>query len=254
MSFIIILVALSLQYFLKLYSASYQVNWIGPYFQWITARFEILTKGHGLFGVFIFVAPILVAVSLIFTFVYHFLGYAGYMVMSLALVWYCLDVKFLQEKESASISIDKLFLSSYQTCFAILFWYFVFGPIGLVLYVTVAGLYAQLQPLSHDHPNLLKYAYLSLAVLDWVPVRLLGLSFGLMGHFGAVFQTWLFALGQGIHEDQQYILEWGHAALSFDQSSVNDQPTTKEVITFLTRVLFVWLVVMALVSLGFWVG
>ena len=73
-----------------------------------------------------------------------------------------------------------MFLKSYQKIFAPLAWYFIAGPIGLTLYVVVETLRAQL--------STQKYFILVAGILDWVPVRLAGLTFALAGNFGAVFK------------------------------------------------------------------
>lgn len=250
MSFVVILIALCLQHIFKLYSAPYQFNWESNYFQWLQKRMSVLTTGHGLFGVFLFVVPVLIVLSLVFSFAYHWFTVIGYLVLSLALLWYSLNTQCLQH--DLNIPTDELWSASFQNCFAILFWYFIFGPVGLALYILVKGLHACLQEQKTVYPELLKYAGLTLAVLDWVPVRLLGLSFALVGHFGAVFKTWLPALGQGLVTDQQLVKLWGQAALSKEEDGAQSQSAS--VITLLTRSLYVWLVAMALVSLGLWFG
>jgi len=244
MSFIVILIALSLQYFLKLYSAPYQVLWVAPYFKLMQKHFDALTKGHGLFGVLIFVLPLVIVLSLIFTFTYHVLGYAGYLILSLALLWYCLNLQVLDHQDNNQGS---LFLSSYHSIFALLFWYFIFGPVGLALYVIVEKLHDYLQDQAELYPDLFKYAVLSLGVFDWVPIRLMGLSFALVGHFGAVFKDWVKVLLQGIATNREHIVTWGKAALVGDEDASG-------VSQLIFRALLVWLVAMALVSLGLWFG
>ncbi len=245
MSFIIVLAALSLQYFLSLYSASYQVQWAEPYFHWMQKQFDVLTKGHGLFGVFTFVVPIVVVLSLIFTFAYHVFGYVGYLVLSLALLWYCLDLRPLQNKGASS---EVLFLASYQSIFALLFWYYIFGPVGLAFYVVVKQLHGYVKSLAEQYPDLVKFAALTQGVLDWVPLRLVGLSFALVGHFGAVFKNWIKVLLQGVVTDQKSVVVWGDAALA---GEAKEEGAARQLVF---RALLVWLVAMALVSLGLWFG
>src|SRR3990167_392841 len=129
-------------------------------------QFSKLMQGHGLFAVLILLLPIVIVVSLIFTLVYHVLGHVGYLILSLLLLWYCIDVVILKQTAATSTSTTDLFLKSYQKIFAPLLWYFVFGPAGLTLYVVVAILRAQLS----DQP----YFVITQGVLDWVPIRLLG--------------------------------------------------------------------------------
>lgn len=246
MSFIVILIALALQFFLKIYSVPHQVEWVGSYCEWMQKRFDMLSKGHGLFGVFILIAPVVIIASLLFSLAYHLLGYPGYLILSLALVWYCLDLSKLTSNDADR---DTLFVGLYRSVFACLFWYFIFGPIGLMLYVTTWKLQEFLSQQSDNHPDLQKYMAITLAVLDWVPVRLLGLSFALVGHFGAVFKEWVGSLTQGLTTDLKYLVVWGAAALSD-----GNEDDVSGVTQLNARALLVWLVGMALVSMGLWFG
>ncbi|EKD45010.1 MAG: hypothetical protein ACD_70C00115G0001, partial [uncultured bacterium] len=89
----------------------------------------------------------------------------------------------------------------------------------------------------------------ALGVLDWVPIRILGLTFALAGNFGAVFKPWLTLLPKGISTDQKSVVELGRAALT-GESSVSLQ----QVVALIIRVLVVWLVIIMLITLGFWLG
>jgi len=248
MSFIVILLVLALQWFLNFNSAPYQVQWVHVYFQWMQQKFDALSNGHGLFAVLILVLPIVLLVSLVFTVIYHTLGHLGYLILSMALLWYFLNVEAMKETPSENASAAELFLSSYQTCFALLFWYFIFGPVGLTLYVVVGALRAHLTEKTDVLGSAQKYLLLTQGVLDWVPVRLVGLSFALGGNFGAVFKDWLNVLRQGIADNQHKVIVWDEAALSQGNSSASEAGV------LLRRTLLIWLVAMALISLGYWIG
>jgi AmpE protein len=127
-------------------------------------------------------------------------------------------------------------LDSYQKLFAPLFWYFVFGPVGLVLYVTVATLRAQL-PIE-------KFFGLTLGVLDWLPIRVVGITFALAGNFGAVFKIWWQDITQNIVDNQNQVVSYGEAALSSD--------STAQSIVY--RTVLIWLVIMALITIAHWFG
>lgn len=233
MSFIVILVCFILQWSLNLSSVAHQRDWAEPYVSFMRKRFAKLAKGHNLFGVVVFVLPLVIVASLIFTIVYHLFGHLGYLVLSLALLWYCSDVAILKH------DMPDVFAQSYQKIFSVLFWYFVFGPIGLVLYVVVRTLQSYF--VSQ------KDFALVLGIMDWVPIRLVGLSFALVGNFGAVFKEWYKVVLQGMVDGQMQIAAWGAAALGNEKSSA-------EMTALVRRALIVWLVVMALVTVGIWVG
>lgn len=236
MSFIVILVCLAVQWFLNVSGVPYEFHWAGHYTAWMRKQFSALMQGHGMFAVLLLVLPIVIVASLVFTIVYHALGHIGYLVLSLLLLWYCMDVVMLKQTSTKSLSIADLFLKSYQKIFALLFWYFVFGPVGLILYLIVALFRIQLS----DQ----KYFVITQGVLDWVPIRLVGLTFALAGNFGAVFKVWMKELFQNVSDNQNQVVTFGESALASDP----------DVVSFIRRVLLIWLVIMALVTIGSWIG
>lgn len=247
MAFIVILFCLAVQWFLKFSSANYQLSWADYYSHWMQKRIIAITTGHGLVGVLLLALPIIIIASIIFTMVYHGLGHFGYFIVSLILLWYCLDALSWRQ----SINVPQLFLKSYQHIFAILFWYFVFGPVGLVIYVVIDHLRAHFETRSADEPirkTVLPALIQVQGVLDWVPVRLLGLTFALAGHFSPVFNRWMTDLLQSISNDQHLVTAWGEVAIQPEVTS------TAEAVGLVDRSLIIWLVVMALISLGFWMG
>lgn len=74
----------------------------------------------------------------------------------------------------------------YQGFFAVIFWYFVLGPIAALAYRLLA--------LASEHgktPALVERATQARHAFDWVPVRLLASSFALVGNFVAVSRVML---------------------------------------------------------------
>src|SRR3989338_8591138 len=235
MSFIVILASLAIQWFLNFNSAQYEFHWANKYSQWMMNRkLSVIEKGHGFFTVLFLVLPAVIMVSLIFTIVYHVLGHIGYLILSLLLLWYCTDVAML--KKSSAFSAPDLFLKSYQKLFAPLIWYFVLGPVGLALYIIVATLRAQL-------PDQ-KYFVLTQGVLDWVHIRVLGLTFALAGNFGAVFKVWASELFKNVSDNQNQVVKFGESALAPDADAMS----------LLHRSLLIWVVIMALITVGSWFG
>ena len=116
-----------------------------------------------------------------------------------------------------------------------MFWYFLFGPGGLIIYVVVSALHAQLKEQ--------KYFILVQGILDWVPIRLVGLSFALAGHFGAVFKEVMKFLFQRVSDNQNQVVIFGELALSTDATATS----------LIKRTLIIWVVVMGLISLGVWI-
>ncbi|WP_025110445.1 regulatory signaling modulator protein AmpE [Pseudomonas sp. H1h] len=82
-----------------------------------------------------------------------------------------------------------LLWEAYQSFFAVIFWYFVLGPVAALAYrlLALAQEHGQNQALV-ERAGQLRHAF------DWVPVRLLAASLALVGNFVAVSRVMLHEL------------------------------------------------------------
>lgn len=76
-----------------------------------------------------------------------------------------------------------LLSTSFERLFAVLFWYLVLGPAGALVYYALTQLRRSQAELGIDWLVRLEY------VLEWVPARLLGLTFALAGQFETTFKS-----------------------------------------------------------------
>ncbi|MBV4488053.1 regulatory signaling modulator protein AmpE [Pseudomonas sp. SWRI153] len=82
-----------------------------------------------------------------------------------------------------------LLWQAYQSFFAVIFWYFLLGPVAALAYRLLA--------LAEEHgtnPALIERAAQMRHAFDWVPVRLLAASLALVGNFVAVSRVMLHEL------------------------------------------------------------
>lgn len=264
MALIVILICLGIQRYGKFNSYSRQLNWAEPYFAWMTTKLEATLKGHGLLGVSILVLPPLIGVAIIFSLIDGVLGGFGYAVLSIFLLWYCLDARDIRNDPYEDRSPENLFLTSYRNLFGAIFWFAFFGPVGLSLYIIVVKLenvIVKQQSSSPEEPktSLEEYMTKTLNILDWVPVRLLGLSYAVVGHFSSVFTSWLKKLSQGLSNTSALVAEWGmtalqHMATSDTSSESPEDKQEREAISLIDRSLLVWLIVLFLVTFGILLG
>lgn len=250
MALIVILLCIGVQRFLNFASAPFRFHWAKPYFHFMNNKISQVTESHGLLGNAILILPIFIIASIFIALIYHLLGLVGYFVLSVLVFWYCIDAKDLSKEEYQETNGDSVILLSYKNLFGFLFWYAIIGPYGLVLYFTVLEIIKVLEAEPNDtYTNLLKEAQLIRRVLDWIPVRLLGFAFALVGHFGNVFKVWMKHISDGLDKETPLLLEYARAALQ-----TQDKLNVNEAIQLIDRSLLVWLVVIALISIGFWLG
>ncbi|MBD8708231.1 regulatory signaling modulator protein AmpE [Pseudomonas sp. CFBP 13711] len=98
------------------------------------------------------------------------------------------DLGVLAENEEQLLGGAQTYLlwQIYQGFFAVIFWYFVLGPVAALAYRLLA--------LASEHgktPALVERATQARHAFDWVPVRLLAASFALVGNFVAVSRVML---------------------------------------------------------------
>ena len=82
-----------------------------------------------------------------------------------------------------------LLWQAYQSFFAVIFWYFLLGPVAALSYRLLA--------LAVEHgknSELVEHAQQMRHAFDWLPVRLLAASFALVGNFAAVSRVMLHEL------------------------------------------------------------
>ena len=82
-----------------------------------------------------------------------------------------------------------LLWQAYQSFFAVIFWYFLLGPVVVLSYrlLALAAEHSQ-NPALVERAEHLRHAF------DWLPVRLLAASFALVGNFAAVSRVMLHEL------------------------------------------------------------
>jgi len=136
---------------------------------------------------------------------------------------------------------------------AVLFWFAVLGPVGAVLYRLLYALYQQSvrDNEESDFANAVERIYV---LAGWLPARGVVLAYALTGSFVDTMQAWKAAVQsrstQRYRQSQDALLVVGLGALGFgaEAQSYSDQQV-KLTLDLLRRVLIVWLVTFALLTL-----
>jgi len=253
-----LLICLFVQRILHFDSYNHHYNWFIYYYEWMKARFSKSSSWLGLAGVLLVILPALAIFILFAVFVYYVIGMIGYYILTLIVLWYYLDARPLT-KEAHGETAQILLEQSYQGIFPVIFWLLIFGVSGVVMYALVINLRNHLEREGQGdiEKNFYEVAVKVQGVLDWIPLRLLGITYALVGHFGPTFKFWYQNLFTGgIDQTREQSARCGLIALNLEGQS--DQIVTDEQVlaiqSLVNRSLFVWLVVIALFTIGMWIG
>jgi AmpE protein len=145
--------------------------------------------------------------------------------------------------------LSNIFVESNRRVFAIVFWFFILGPAGAVLYRLLA-LLATDAPQAAIDPQLVQDARTTESILDWVPVRILTFIFALGGHFVQVISIWRKQAPQGLTSNEAMLTECGYAALGLEVNGtiVEDGTAERHAISLLDRSFIIVLVVIAIMA------
>lgn len=128
---------------------------------------------------------------------------------------------------------------NFRYYFAVAFWFVLFGAAGSLAY-------ALLRAHADKFRTLMNW-------IDWVPVRIAGFGYLLVGHFSRGFPVWLKSFSQGASEQCEQLCE---IAQSAEDVAVNEGDYTSEPVALLNlarRTMILWLAVIAGATLFGWV-
>jgi adenosylcobinamide-phosphate synthase len=146
---------------------------------------------------------------------------------------------------------------AHRRLFGPMFWLVAAGPAGALLY----RLGCQLQDTGRRATHTVGLSRLARAlchVMDWVPARLGGIGYALAGSFVDAARAWQAQVGHWRADNRDILINSGLGALHVDPDPaascvVKIQPEQlEEALRLVWRTAAVWLVVLALLTLGGW--
>jgi AmpE protein len=167
--------------------------------------------------------------------------------------------EFLGEKrEGDLVTVSRaitrrIFLDADRRVFSVLFWYILLGPIGAVIYTVACALGTNKHLQS---AAIMQAAQKIHAVLDWLPMRIVGLTYALVGHVGYGFAYWRKHLADDLMASNEFAYGVGLAALERDTDYAvsADSVENEKALAMVKRTLLLWIVVIAVFTLISWVA
>ena len=154
------------------------------------------------------------------------------------------------DQQTSDVTRAILYVAN-QRIFSVLVWFVLFGPIGAMTFRFVTQLSRQLDA----SPKQLELAKKIHALLEWLPARMLALAYAMMGNFeGAVH-----AYHSRAHEPDIALNNYD-VLVGTGMGAIKDQTSMDEVVTIhaarglVMRSILVWVTILALLTLGGWLG
>lgn len=128
----------------------------------------------------------------------------------------CFD---LNEREVARVTIEQALLASHRNVFGVVTWFVLFmviglGPVGAVLYRMVLFLHARWGAKSGEESgNFGAFARQAYFVMEWLPLRLMAMTFAIVGDFEDTVYCWRTQAQSWPDPEEGIVLACGAGAL-----------------------------------------
>lgn len=157
----------------------------------------------------------------------------------------CDEREFLRELQNALLWIN------YRFYLAPLFWFVVggsWGPVALIGYAFLRAWQSWLARYQTPHHRLQSGIDAILHVVDWVPVRLVGVVYALIGHGEKALPAWFASLGDRHSSQYQVLTTLAQYSLA-REPHVDKVETPKAAVSMAKKTSYAVVVVMALLTI-----
>lgn len=238
MNFLAIVLALLIVYF-----TDYAARFVHRH-DFFTGYIQLLRKASFMRGVAGFTITMIIAILVVGFLTYWLLGFLfglpGFIFVSLVLLL-CLE----RLPDEAEQTAESLLKTAMRTMFGVLFWFAILGPVGAVLYRLLERM-----PSVDDDPKCSGCAELLLQWAEWIPARLLAITFALVSHFFSVSQCWVQQAISGPSNNQGCLLGCFDLAYQSEKQEGDEvEARNQYMVKLLHRALVAWLVILALLVL-----
>lgn len=120
------------------------------------------------------------------------------------------------DNEVARLAVEEALLAAHRNVFGVIFWFVVLpGPAGAVLYRCADFLVRRWRHAasSAERAVLARFSRRAFEILDWIPARLTGITFAIVGNFEDALLCWRTQVAQWADSSSGIVLASGGGAL-----------------------------------------
>jgi len=154
------------------------------------------------------------------------------------------------DQQTNDVTRAILFVAN-ERIFAVIFWFVIIGPVGAILYRLTTNLSKQ----DNLNDSLAAVATLFQAALTWIPARMLALGYALTGHFDGALQAY-----RNRPYEPDLALDNHDVLVSTGMGALRDHEASDEISSIISarnlvmRSILIWIAVLAVLTLGGWLG
>lgn len=244
MTFITLLLCLSLERFLHQGNLLSRFNWFERYVN----KLQQLTQNqawtqHHYISLLLAVLPIALPMVIIYSLCAIFIQGLLSFLIGAFILFYCLGPTNIYTGEKVH---QPLFWQANETLFAVIFWFALFGPIAALIYRLVE----RSSHIRTSYPALGKAASRVHAILDWLPIRFFATLYALAGNFVRTSQFWLNSFLSDLSFNRELIEKSGRIALGIEETSKLTSEDYPQALKLIDRSLIIFLIIIFAVTLG----
>lgn len=208
------------------------VSWLKTY---TTKIDELIAKTgvtQGYLIVLIQFVPLVIAILALDVLIGHLLGYIGkFLLITVMLLYFLGNTKFDQNSSE--------YVVAHERSFGVLFWFAILGQPGALLYwFLVASKQLSEDPLTQSTDTHFAITRLH-ALAAWIPSRVTGFIYALVGNFTAGFNCWIGCMRNPSMPGSEVLTDCGTA--SIDKNIADDHTN------LVTRAFIAWVVLSILI-------
>lgn len=288
MTLFVILICLALQYFFDLRSAS-RDRACRLYVNHGQALLSKLQITCGWLRLILLLLPILLGLTILNELLHDVWFNSIQFVLNVVVLFYCLDARnqrealsgffnaYEQDSQQTAFEVGQSFVSPAQPAdlvnlirsitrtlflrashgiFSVIFWYVILGSVGAALYALVNGMASMTLSGSQLNDKVIMVAQRLRNWLDWLPNRVVGFSYALVGHFTYAFRHFCEKALNKPSVSAEFAADLGEAALELDPQDLAHTriEENQQALDLIHKAVILWLAAIAVFTLVAWIS
>lgn len=283
MNLIAILICVVIQKTISLNGFIDNTIWLNAYIKKIQPRLKNLNNWLGLAAM---LAPFFIVLTLLHLLSFRHLFGLLHLLLTVAILFFCIDFREIgykltdyfeasensktdqalpaadafihtalgNKKSRASVrTISKaVFTYAFEWIFAPLFWFLVLDIYGVVLYVLISNISKKASQIDSSYEGIAQAATKVQELLDFLPMRIVALTYTLAGHFTTGFAYCYKKVLSLSFDTQDFVVNTALASLGPEYKHPKEESSKENrvALSLVNRTILIWLIGLVLFTLG----